>query len=50
MERAYDLTGRQRQLRTSDKNDAAGAMDALIELLDRPEDPDVRAVERSLGQ
>lgn len=33
-----------------DKNDAAAATDALIELLDRPEDLDVRAVERSLGQ
>lgn len=33
-----------------DKNDAAGATDALIELLDRPEDLDVRVVERSLGQ
>ncbi|MHA7268771.1 ABC1 kinase family protein [Arthrobacter sp. HLT1-20] len=33
-----------------DKNDAAGATDALIELLDRPDDLDVRAVERSLGQ
>lgn len=33
-----------------DKNDAAGATDALIDLLDRPENLDVRAVERSLGQ
>jgi len=33
-----------------DKNDAAGATDALIELLDRPEDLDVQALERSLGQ
>ncbi len=33
-----------------DKNDSAGATDALIELLDRPENLDVRAVERSLGQ
>lgn len=33
-----------------DKNDAAGATDALIELLDRPDDLDVRVVERSLGQ
>ncbi len=33
-----------------DKNDAAGATDALIELLDRPEDLDERALERSLGQ
>lgn len=33
-----------------DKNDAAGATDALIDLLDRPDTLDVRAVERSLGQ
>ena len=33
-----------------DKNDSAGATDALIELLDRPEDLDERALERSLGQ
>lgn len=33
-----------------DKDDAAGATDALIELLDRPEDLDERALERSLGQ
>lgn len=33
-----------------DKHDAAGATDALIELLDRPEDLDERALERSLGQ
>ncbi|WP_245933542.1 ABC1 kinase family protein [Arthrobacter livingstonensis] len=33
-----------------DKNDSAGATDALIELLDRPDDLDARAVERSLGQ
>ncbi|MFQ4149182.1 AarF/UbiB family protein [Arthrobacter sp. LAPM80] len=33
-----------------DKHDSAGATDALIELLDRPEDLDERALERSLGQ
>ncbi|MGO2540966.1 MAG: ABC1 kinase family protein [Specibacter sp.] len=33
-----------------DKNDAAGATDALIELLDRPEKLDERALERALGQ
>lgn len=33
-----------------DKNDAAGATDALMELLDAPEDLDLRSVERSLGQ
>lgn len=33
-----------------DKNDAAGATDALIELLDRPADLDERTLERSLGQ
>jgi len=32
-----------------DKNDAAAATDALVELLDRPEDLDVRKVERELG-
>ncbi|AIY03185.1 ABC-1 domain protein [Arthrobacter sp. PAMC 25486] len=37
-------------LYATDKNAAAGATDALIELLDRPEDLDVRAVERSFGQ
>ena len=33
-----------------DKHDAAGATDALLELLDRPENLDERALERSLGQ
>lgn len=33
-----------------DKNDAAGATDALLELLDQPDDLDVKVVERSLGQ
>ncbi len=33
-----------------DKNDSAGATDALIELLDRPDDLNERALERSLGQ
>ena len=33
-----------------DRNDSAGATDALIELLDRPESLDERALERELGQ
>lgn len=33
-----------------DKNDAAGVADSLIELLDRPDTLDARALERALGQ
>ncbi|GAA4513846.1 ABC1 kinase family protein [Brevibacterium yomogidense] len=33
-----------------DKNDTAGATDALIELLDRPDDLNERAVERAVGE